>query len=272
MYPPDSYRRLQDLYQQISSSSSPEHHRKSVLYYLLKDLPQGLCQDPEDFANLCYLPEKYRILVDGLWYLDRLQFERALDYLTEPSLIPTFPEDILNVLCRASLECGKSTDSVVPLPIAYYHTISPPVSSDRTLERYCQVLCRFSITEAFFFSRTQGERNHQVLFERLIHYVLSMSRGDGRGECALELVGLPLDGDEQSWFDDYLRHGKGAKLPGAEDTLIMRDLVVGKIGHMGDLRRKQSERKIGGVSWSIIGGKAEHGQGYESRRRQAQHI
>ncbi|KAL9104347.1 MAG: hypothetical protein Q9163_000693 [Psora crenata] len=249
-YPPDSHRRLRDLYEQISSSASPEHHKKSVLYYLLKDLPQGGCKSPEDFATVSYLPEKYKILVDGLWCLDRLQFERALDYLTEPSLIPTFPEEILNTLCRASLASENSSDKAALLPIAYYQAVSPPIRSSSTLERYCDVLCKFSVTEALVFSRSQGAYNHQVLFERLLYCALSKWRTH---QHAIELVGLPLDEEEEAWLIEYLGNGKGSKLPTAEDTLIMREIAAGRMDRLRYFRRTHSGRNIEGLDWDTIG-------------------
>ena len=227
---------------------------------MLKDLPHGLCQNPEEFADKSYLPEKYQTLVDGLWSLDRLQFERSLDYLTEPSLIPTFPEEILNVLCRASLTHKKSNDTVALLPVAYYQAVSPPIASSKIMEDYCQILCRFSVTEAFFFSRAQGNHNHRVLFEKLVHCVLSKSVGDERGQCALELVVLPLNDAEQGWFDDYLRYGKGSRMSGAEDTLTMRDIANGRIDRLSAYRKRQPGSKVDGIDWGTIADKLKHAQ------------
>lgn len=74
-YPPESNQELQELFQQIASSSSPDHYKHSVLYYFLKDISQSKAHSSEDFAKTSYLPEKYKTFVDGIWYLDRLKFE-----------------------------------------------------------------------------------------------------------------------------------------------------------------------------------------------------
>lgn len=74
-YPAESHENLRLLHEQIISSSSPDHHKHSALYYLLKDLHKYSHQSPRDFANSSYLPGKYRTFIDGIWYLDRLEFE-----------------------------------------------------------------------------------------------------------------------------------------------------------------------------------------------------
>ena len=74
-YPAKSHEDLRLLHEQIISSSSPDHHKHSALYYLLKDLQKYSHQSPRDFANASYLPGKYRTFIDGIWHLDRLEFE-----------------------------------------------------------------------------------------------------------------------------------------------------------------------------------------------------
>ena len=74
-YPAGSHQSLRNLHKQIISSSSPDHYKHSALYYLLKDLHKYSHQSPGDFASSSYLPGKYRTFIDGLWYLDRLEFE-----------------------------------------------------------------------------------------------------------------------------------------------------------------------------------------------------
>ena len=75
LYPAESHRNLRLLHEKIISSSSPDHHKHSALYYLLKDLQKYSHQSPRDFANASYLPGKYKIFVDGIWQLDRFEFE-----------------------------------------------------------------------------------------------------------------------------------------------------------------------------------------------------
>ena len=75
VYPPDSQTELETLHEQIIASSPPEHYKHSVLYYLLKDLSHANEEVADDFARSAYLPDKYKIFVDGIWLLDRLKFE-----------------------------------------------------------------------------------------------------------------------------------------------------------------------------------------------------
>jgi len=73
-YPPRSHDGLKNLHHLIISSASPDHHKQSLLYYMLKDIFHTK-EPAEAFSNAIYLPEKYRIFIDGVWCLDKKEFE-----------------------------------------------------------------------------------------------------------------------------------------------------------------------------------------------------
>jgi hypothetical protein len=75
LYPPESNHEMRNIHSQITSSSSPDHHKHSVLYYLLRDISHSSHRRAEEFAKASYLPVKYRTFIDGIWYLDRKRFE-----------------------------------------------------------------------------------------------------------------------------------------------------------------------------------------------------
>jgi hypothetical protein len=79
-YPPKTNSDLRKLHGLIVQADVQEHWRASALYYLLRDWNDGReavsdFRHAEDFATRTYLPEKYRICVEGLWHLDRLNFK-----------------------------------------------------------------------------------------------------------------------------------------------------------------------------------------------------
>ena len=160
-------------------------------------------------------------------------------------MVPTFPEEILYTLCR------HAPDNDITLPVAYYQSISPIFTSKESIESYFRILCRISITEAFYFSRTQGDLNHQDLFEKLIALVHTDSNGAIRATRGVELISLPLTEEEESWFTAYLAEGKGSRLPGAADTLKMRAIATGIPEDVNHRRRKSTE-KIDGISWETL--------------------
>ena len=276
LYPPRSALDLRNLHGQIVSSESPDHHKQSILYYILRELPHSSRHAAEEFAKASYLPENYKIFIDGIWYMDKLKFEvgtlqnfsnldsdgsyskRALEYLTEPALIPTFPEEILYTLSRHAPENDGS------LPMAYFHTVSPVISSHKVLEAFFLILCRSSITEAFFYSREQGEFIHQNLFEKLINFVLVNSTGTIRAKRSVELINLPFDDIENTWFEEYLKDGKGRTLSGAGDTIIMKRLATGDSTFLLEHGKNFAGRKIDGVNWATIRESLQHGPGIEA--------
>ncbi|KZZ97123.1 hypothetical protein AAP_00766 [Ascosphaera apis ARSEF 7405] len=73
LYPPTGNASLRKLHSRIVSSSFPAHEKQSILYYILRDL--SVDDTPSKFAERSFLPENYRLFVDGLWYLDRLEFK-----------------------------------------------------------------------------------------------------------------------------------------------------------------------------------------------------
>ncbi|MCJ1416908.1 hypothetical protein MMC32_003247 [Xylographa parallela] len=245
LYPPRSNNDLRILFDRITRSTSPDHQKQSLVYYILRDLPSDRTS-AEAFAESSYLPDKYQTFIDGIWYLDRLKLERALDYLTSPSLIPTFPDEILYTLCRHSPQNDSS------LPLSYYYSVSPPLASTKVLLAFFERSCKASLTEAFYFSRRRGPLQHHQLFEQLITFVHANSAGSVRASRALELIHLPLDEEEEQWFEEFLNEGKGTTLYGAKDTLMMRKIAKGQVREAVDLGSKLSGRKIDGLNWDAL--------------------
>ncbi|EAS34493.1 uncharacterized protein CIMG_05517 [Coccidioides immitis RS] len=245
LYPPKSIETLRKLHREILASGSPNHHKQSVIYYLLRD-----CENLDDgtnrleFARRCLLPQKYKLLVDGIWYMDRLEFQSALGYLTEPSLIPTFPDEILYVLSTLSEQDDH-------LATAYYVAVSPPLATSEVLNAYFAVLCRSGVSTAFCFTRKQPLDIRRELFGQLVVFVLAAKAGEERAEKAMELVNLPFSDIEIEWFEDCLLHGKAKNLPGAKDTVMMRRVATGHLDNLGALE-SLGGRKIEGLNWDIL--------------------
>lgn len=114
------------------------------------------------------------------------------------------------------------------------------------------ILCRASVTEAFYFSRAQGADKHQDLFKKLIETVLEQSSGDRKADQGFELISLPLDETEEQWFRKILTGANQSKFRGAADTLIMRDFALGRTEGLGDAVGMTQNRKIDGVSWGSL--------------------
>ena len=75
LYPPGSHNDLRSLHHSIISSSSPDHYKYAVMYYILRDISHSNRRLPDKFASTVYLPAKYRMFIEGIWYMDRLKFE-----------------------------------------------------------------------------------------------------------------------------------------------------------------------------------------------------
>ncbi|KAL2816802.1 nuclear pore complex assembly-domain-containing protein [Aspergillus cavernicola] len=246
LYPPISNSDLRSLIRHIVSSELEIHQKQSLIYYILKD-----CRSPNDaatqFARRCHLPEKYRLFIDGLWSLDRLEFKRAIEYLTEPSLIPTFPDEILYTLTLSHLP--RHDDSLV---MAYYLTVNPPLASGKAQRAFMETLCRASIAEAFYFTRKHNETLRLSYFTQLIEFVHRTDAGQIRSRRAMELIDLPFDDQEEEWFEDTLLRGNAKTLRGAKDTVMMRRLATGKLSELSTELESLGGKKIDGLNWDVL--------------------
>ena len=124
--------------------------------------------------------------------------------------------------------------------------------SEHVLEAFFLALCRSSIIEAFFFSRSQDENVHHRLFHKLIHFVHTEPKDGSKPAIGATLISLPLNETEEAWFVEYLKDGQGDKLPGARDTLVMRGLIKGDLKAIQDIGDNVAGGKIHGVNWTVL--------------------
>jgi hypothetical protein len=177
-----------------------------------------------------------------------------LECLTSPSLKPTYSEDILSALLDSQED---------ELALAYYHTISPPLTNPELLLSYFKMLCRGSVTDAFYFSRSQQDSQRRQLLETLIDLAL-LPRGSQRARNGVELIDLPFNKSEEEWFEYFLlRDGKGRNLANAADTVMMRRIATGKLkdASSGLKELELSRRSYGDITWDNIVDGLEKGMG-----------
>jgi len=173
--------------------------------------------------------------------------QSAISYLAEPSLIPTFPDEILYALTLTKLP--KHDDN---LTITYYLAAAPPLATEKVQRAYFETLCRSNVTEAFYFSRRYDDNNRQGLFGQLVEFVLKTPAGQHRSRRAMDLVGLPLDEDEAQWFEETLLRGNASSLPGAKDTVMMRRLAIGQMDGLAPELESMGGKKIDGLNWDDL--------------------
>ncbi|ETN45331.1 uncharacterized protein HMPREF1541_09162 [Cyphellophora europaea CBS 101466] len=242
-YPPRSNNELKELWKRIVDAKSSDEQKLALLYYIIRDCRNITLE--KTFLQKTYLPEKYQLLVTGLWELDHCQFPRALDCLTDPTLIPpTFPDDVLMVLLRHP----KATPSQA---MAYYVTVQPPLQDETVLIAYFDLLVRTSVSEAYDFARQSSQ--HKRLFESLVTSIHEAEPGDARAAGAVQLIGMPFTEDEERWFEECLLQGSASKCNGAKDSILMRRLATGRLqsDSTPQLARYKGN-KTNGANWDDI--------------------
>lgn len=102
---------------------------------------------------------------------------------------------------------------------------------------------------------------HRHQLEHLVGFVHSGPSGELRSDKGVELINLPFDEEEESWFEEYLLTGKGRTLYGAKDTVIMRRIASGKMTETFHDSTGLSGRKLDGVNWDTLKDSIQRGAG-----------
>ena len=242
-FPPETNQDLRKVFNTTVNASVPDHQKHAIIYYILKDC-KPLTDHGETFARKVHLPRKYKLLISGLHNLDHGQAKQALELLTDPSLTPTFSDQILYTL----LQNPKVDNS---LAMAYYITVSPPLADQKTLRAYFSFLCNTNIAYAYNFCQIRVDSERKLLFEQLVIAALS-PKDDQTISRAETLIGLPLTDVEERWFEDFLIHGKGSSCYGAKDSVVMRRIATGRdYTDITSLQRFRGQ-KIDGVNWGDV--------------------
>ena len=147
--------------------------------------------------------------------------------------------------------CRHDESDAYEHAIAYYNSISASTESGNVIRIFFERLCAANVTEAFLFARCQHDKSHHNLWKRLIEQVLKLPSGPEKAAKSAEMVLLPMDNQEATIFSDFLRSGPGSRLPGANDSLIMRTMVLG--GRYKETNhRKRTHGKIDGLDWRVL--------------------
>lgn len=201
--------------------------------------------------------------------MDRTQFKPALDYLCQPSLIPTFPEAVMEALMANQQHS---------LAIAYLNTMGMTfnvTALEDGFRMYFQMIADSSIANAYVFLQNQPVIEKRELFEMMIESALRPPIKSGksgtiaRTERCAQLVDLPLSAEEQEWFEEFLVKGEGRNLQGATETVATRWIAIGKIKEARELTAgSKDEIKFDEqtkIAWPQILDGLDHGMGEAGR-------
>ncbi|KAJ4291192.1 hypothetical protein N0V90_010390 [Kalmusia sp. IMI 367209] len=262
MYPPKGDDGLRELHKRIREAPITLHYKHCLIFYLLRDLSPHYKTSPDwatQFATNVHLETRFWTFIEGIWELDHLQFDNAVGHLTHPSIIPTFPDEILlTLLNRKHHQLSSMTETDI-LPLAYYNCVKPPLANDSVRLPFARYLAARNITEAFYWIRARPEHESRQLLEVLVEQTLARQQWGTEStekiyptdEKAAELVGLPFNEEEEEWVEKFLTEGKGRTLKGAEDTVLLRKIATGRL-HSFATRKSKSGRKHNGVNWDTL--------------------
>ncbi|KAF2846016.1 hypothetical protein T440DRAFT_511168 [Plenodomus tracheiphilus IPT5] len=275
IYPPKNAQQLQELHKRIVSANTTLHNKHCLVFYLLKDLSplqHSELELSDAFARDVHLEKRFWTFIEGLWALDRMDFAIAVGHLTHPSIIPTFPDEIMHTLLRGRDRLNsigiKKNEGDESLPLAYYNCVKPPLDDDKVRVEFAKYMSGRNVTETYWWIHTRPEHEHQALLEILVEQTLekdawSRNPEDGgytRSNKAVELVSLPFSDEEDEYMERFLTEGKGRTYQGAHDTVLMRRIATGRLTQMVDENGTRG-RRIDGVQWEILRDSVKRGLG-----------
>ncbi|KAG5973975.1 hypothetical protein E4U55_000151 [Claviceps digitariae] len=234
IYPPKTETALRQLHQQICEAGMSMHHKLSLFYYILLDF-DDLNNDihpSDDFASLSGMPANYELFMKGLWYMDRQQYSKALEYVAHPSLKPDFADDIIITLVKHA----SNDHHDFGLALSYFYSVQPILKSQAALELLFDAMARTNVTEALLYSRTHPQHAREQLFRRWVSSVLENSREEDLPRRTSELAFMPFDALEEAWFEEYLTAGEGRNLKRAKDTLLIRKVACDRFDEVSRFR------------------------------------
>lgn len=178
--------------------------------------------------------------------------QTALEYITHPSLIPDFADDIIIALVQQAVANDYS------LALSYFYSVQPVIKSSRAMELLFRAMAHTDISEALLFSRTQPDHTRELLFQQLVTVALeNRSDVDGQPNQSSELAFLPFDTMEERWFDEYLSTGEGRSLKKAKDTILIRKIACDRFD---EVRTHKASGQLGAVLEGIKSGTEGHGE------------
>jgi hypothetical protein len=257
---------LHDLHQRIISAETSLHNKHCLIFYLLKDLSPQIHEATElatGFARDVHLEKRFWTFIEGLWALDHFQFRTAVENLTHPSIIPTFPDEIMYTLLKGMDKSGnvglqKAAEDDI-LPLAYYNCVKPPLEEQKVRDEFAKYLAGRNVTETFYWIRTRPEYEHRPLLEILMEQTLERSAWSTRAEDevytreekAMEFASLPFSDEEEEFVEKFLTEGKGRTYQGAQDTVLMRRIAMGRLTDVASEAATRG-RKLDGVNWEML--------------------
>lgn len=261
IYPPRTERDLRELHKRISDAPITPHFKQCLIFYLLKDLSPSQHKEKElatQFAQSVHLSKPFWTFIDGIWELDHLQYDVAVGLLTHPSIIPTFPDEILHALLNRR-ETSSSLYDTDFLPLAYYNCAKPPLANDALKTQFVKYMATRNVTETYYWIRARPEYEHTALLEALFEQTLDRANWAPAEvkerypteDKAMELVSLPFSEEEERWLENFLTEGKGRTLRGAEDTVLMRRLATGQLREFTSEKGTKG-RKYDGLNWETL--------------------
>lgn len=145
------------------------------------------------------------------------------------------------------------------LPLAYYNCVKPPLEDQKVRTEFAKYLADRNVTEMYHWIHTRPEYEQKPLLEILVEETLQKDAwGNGntaplytREDKAMELVSLPFNEEEEQHIEKYLTEGKGRTFQGAEDTVMIRRIAMGRLTDVAGETGTRG-RRLDGVNWEVL--------------------
>lgn len=157
-----------------------------------------------------------------------------------------------------SVGLDKGGDDDV-LALAYYNCVRPPLDDEKVRDEFAKYISARNVTEAYYWIQERPGHEHAQLLEILVETTLERSAWARdvdedvytRQDRAVELVALPFSEEEEAHLEKFLTEGKGRTYRGAQDTLLMRRIAMGRLVDVAEEKGTRG-RRHDGVTWEVL--------------------
>lgn len=246
LYPPTDAAQASKLISLFASQDNTQPlHKVCLTYYVFLDYPEDLTQGDHlgyYFADETDMPRGFRELVEGLWCIDRQQYDQGLKHLCHPEVRPTFVDEIIS-----ALPDGKHV-------LAYITSSSPKLLNDKTVSRCVNALCSVSLFQALEFARSASSDVQEDLLAEITKFCFA---NDPRRNI-WRLANLPLSKTEDKLLVERILPSiissstEETERSLAKDILLVRSLHTGNKEAAALVSELKGSTSAGGISWTNL--------------------
>ncbi|KAG5358406.1 hypothetical protein CJU89_4966 [Yarrowia sp. B02] len=230
LFPPSNINDLLKLVRLIETDKPTETLQddlqvECLIYYLLLDANK---EAADSYAAVVLIPAGYTHFMNGCHALDRGDMQRAVDEITYPGSVSTFPDAVVQAL-NAEAVAQKKRREGDELIVRYFDDNTPKCEAPESTNILIASLARLDPMAALTYIRALTSTAHKLAFECLVKACIEERYLGG----VWRLGNLPFTKEEGELLHYALDNV-------SQDQDLNNDILVTRALHLGNVREAKS--------------------------------